>query len=71
MVLYHTIRAFLTAAFIFPFWLCYAFFSILSDIFSFAADIDFGYFNPIKTYKIVYKNKDSDEFHKWTGKRIK
>ena len=76
MVWYHTIRAFLTALILFPFWIIGSVLDLLGFILTIVGgwlveSYDYRQLNMVKTYEIVKKNIDSGEFHKWTGKRIK
>ena len=76
MVLYHLIRSVLCAYLAIPFILIGNIFYFFSEIFFTIADAiwdDWSFLdlNPIKKYKNIKKNINSDEFHKWTGRRIK
>ena len=78
MILYHTIRAFVISLILLPIQLLRIVFCIPFTILWFISDFldwiieeyfEWGNFNVVKTYKAVKKNSNSNEFHKWTGRR--
>jgi hypothetical protein len=73
-IIYHVLIAFIKTLVCFPFWFVFTTISFVAYFLysiceALTPEIEIGNLNPIWTYKIV-KEKNLQDFHKWTGKRI-